>query len=204
MSYRSKTSTEPNLKIISYPHPTLRHLSKPVKRVDDELKKIIATMFELMYEANGVGLAANQVDLPFRLFVANTTVSPDDGEELVFINPVIKRPKGSSEKEEGCLSIPGVFAPVVRPERIAVTAFDLSGNVFNKEVDGLLARIIQHETDHLDGILFIDRLHESVRQEIEDDLVPFEQDFETLREQNTIASDTEIAGRLADLESKYC
>lgn len=161
-------------------------------------------MFELMYEANGVGLAANQVDLPFRLFIANLTASPEDGEELVFINPVIERPKGNAEKEEGCLSIPGVYAPVVRPERVKVTAFDLDGNEFNEEVDGLLARVIQHETDHLDGVLFVDRLSETVRLTVEDELADFEHEFNAHRSRNALPDDETIAKRLSELESEYC
>jgi peptide deformylase len=192
------------LKIISYPHPTLRHKSKSLKRVDAQLKQIVRQMFDLMYEANGVGLAANQVDLPFRLFIANLAASPEEGDELVFINPVVERPKGNDEKDEGCLSIPGVYAPVVRPERVKVSAFDLAGNEFNEEVDGMLARVIQHETDHLDGVLFIDRLSETARLSVEDELAEFERQFDDHRNRNAIPDDAKMAKRLADLESKYC
>ncbi len=103
------------MKIIHYPHPTLRHRSKPVRRVDAKLKSMISEMFDLMYEASGIGLAANQVDLPLRFFVCNLAGERGEGEELVFINPVISRPKGNEEREEGCLSLPGVCAPVKRP-----------------------------------------------------------------------------------------
>ena len=109
-------------------------------------------MFELMYDAKGVGLAANQVDLPFRLFVTNLAGAPDEGEEMVFINPVVERPKGNTEQDEGCLSLPEVYAPVRRPERITVSAYDLSGNEINGEIDGIMARVVQHETDHLDAV----------------------------------------------------
>ena len=97
------------MEIVTYPHPTLRHESKPVKRVDAELREIVQEMFHLMYEARGVGLAANQVDLPLRLFVLNLESDPDKSEEFVFINPVISKPKGSEEKEEGCLSLPELW-----------------------------------------------------------------------------------------------
>jgi peptide deformylase len=148
-----------SLKIIQYPHPTLRHVSKPLKRVDAELRKIVAQMFELMYEHEGIGLAANQVDLPYRLFVTNVQGKPDAKEtECVFINPVLSRGRGQAEEEEGCLSIPGVYAPVTRNETIRVQAYDLSGDEIEGEVDGLMARVLQHETDHLDGKLFVDRL----------------------------------------------
>lgn len=192
------------MKIISYPHPTLRHKSKPLKRVDAKLKQIVGEMFALMYEANGIGLAANQVDLPFRLFVANLTASPDDGEELVFINPVIERPKGNAEKEEGCLSIPGVYANVVRPEKVNVTAFDLDGNEFNEQVSGLLSRVIQHETDHLDGVLFVDRLSETVRLTVEDELNEFQSQFDDHRGRGAMPSDEAIHARLVEIESEYC
>ena len=103
------------MEIVHYPHPTLRHQSKPVRRVDTELREIVREMFRLMYEAEGVGLAANQVDLPLRLFVVNLGTERGEDKELVFINPVISGPKGNDEAEEGCLSIPKVYAPVRRP-----------------------------------------------------------------------------------------
>ena len=100
------------MEIITYPHPTLRYKSKPIKRVDAQLHDVVREMFELMYDANGVGLAANQVDLPIRLFVVNLEADPEKGEELVFINPVIRMPKGTKEHEEGCLSLPGLYGNV--------------------------------------------------------------------------------------------
>ncbi len=99
-----------------------------------------------MYEHRGVGLAANQVNLPFRLFVANEMGNPDEGEELVFINPVISRGKGIDESEEGCLSIPGVNRQVKRNKSIHVNAYSLDGKEINQTVEGFLAKIIQHET----------------------------------------------------------
>ena len=90
------------MEIVQYPHPTLRHKSKPINRVDRELKEIVSEMFKLMYEAKGIGLAANQVDLPIQLFIINLKSDPNEGEELVFINPVVTSPKGSDEAEEGC------------------------------------------------------------------------------------------------------
>jgi peptide deformylase len=107
-----------SLSVIHYPHPTLRHVSRPLKRVDAELKRYIAEMFDLMYQFEGVGLAANQVDLPYRVFVANVEGDRNAVDaECVFINPVILRGSGQAEREEGCLSIPGVYAPVSRKER---------------------------------------------------------------------------------------
>ena len=157
--HRVERDTALELEIIHYPHPTLRHVSKPLKRVDAELREMIAQMFLLMYEHEGVGLAANQVDLPYRLFVANPTGDPEQrGEEWVFINPVLSKGKGQQEGEEGCLSIPGVNAPVVRKQSIHVEAYDLSGNEIVADAEGFMARILQHEVDHLDGRLFVDRL----------------------------------------------
>lgn len=110
------------MKIITYPHPTLRRVAKPVRRVDAELKRIVREMFDLMYEAKGIGLAANQVDMPIRLFIVNLEAEAGKGEELVFINPVLSRPKGSDEAEEGCLSLPGLYGPVAHqtdsPQRL--------------------------------------------------------------------------------------
>jgi len=127
------------LKIIHYPHPTLRHKSKPVTRINRELKEIVGEMFQLMYAARGIGLAANQVDLPLQLFVINISGDSEEGEERVFINPVISKPSGQAEAEEGCLSIPEVNGTVLRPEKIHVSAFDLDGNEISETVDGLMA-----------------------------------------------------------------
>ncbi len=192
------------MKIVYYPHPTLRHKSKPLRRVNGRVKDIVREMFELMYEAKGVGLAANQVDLPFRMFVMNLDGAPDEGEEMIFINPVVERPKGNVEKEEGCLSLPDVYAPVRRPERITVSAYDLSGNEINREIDGVLARVVQHETDHLDGVLFVDRLSETVHFGVEDALHEFKLGFSSQRERNAIPSDDEIANKIAEYESQFC
>jgi len=139
------------VQIIKYPHPTLRYKSKPLKRVDRELKEMIAEMFDLMYTHDGLGLAANQVDLPYRVFVMNVKDESGDGQERVFINPVISRKSGQAEESEGCLSFPEIYAPVRRPERIVVSAYGLDGREFSYAMDGLYARAVQHEVDHLDG-----------------------------------------------------
>ncbi len=99
------------MRIIQFPHPTLRRVSKPLRRVDDELRHIVREMFDLMYEAKGIGLAANQVDLPYQLFVLNLSGDPAEPDaEQVFLNPVLSQPKGTAEAEEGCLSLPGLYA----------------------------------------------------------------------------------------------
>lgn len=162
---------------------------------------MVEQMFALMYKHEGVGLAANQVDLPYRLFIANPTGDPENKEaEHVFINPVLKGGKGQVEGEEGCLSIPGVMGPVVRKEKITIEAYNLQGEQFVGEVEGLFARIVQHETDHLDGKLFIDRLAPTRAAEVRPELEEFEIDFQSKRDCGELPDDTSIAARLAELE----
>ena len=192
------------MQIVTYPHPTLRHKSQPIKRVNANLRKMVSQMFELMYEARGVGLAANQVDLPFRLFVANLQSDPEEGEEQVFINPVISRPNGLEEKEEGCLSLPELYGPVKRPETIQVTAYTLRGEEIEAKLSGFAARVVQHETDHLDGVLFIDRLSETEAMAAKDSIEEFELIFSGRRQRHEIPSDNDILQRLLDLGNQYC
>jgi len=193
-----------NLKIINYPHPTLRHKSKPITRVDAQLKETISEMFRLMYQAQGIGLAANQVDLPLRLFVINLAGDPEEGEEMVFINPVISKPKGQAEADEGCLSIPQVNGTVLRPSKIHISAYDLNGNEIDETVDGLLARAIQHETDHLDGVLFIDRMSDTSKKTIDGLLYEFENEHKALVSSGELPDPETNAKRLADIEDHYC
>lgn len=189
------------LEIIHYPHPTLRHVSRPLKRVDAELTRMIEEMFDLMYEHEGVGLAANQVDLPYRVFVANPEGDPEALDaEAVFINPVIIKGSGQEEQEEGCLSIPGVRAPVVRQERVMVEAYNLAGERISGELSGLFARIAQHEIDHLDGRLFTDRLSPTQYADIAGEMEEFEIDFQSKRGVGEMPSDEAIAARIAELE----
>ena len=191
------------MRVVNYPHPTLRRPSKPLKRVDADLHRLVREMFELMYskEHRGVGLAANQVDLPYRLFVVNLSSDPVlRDEEHVFINPVISHPKGSAEQEEGCLSLPGLFAPVRRPEKVRINAYNLAGNEVIYELNDLFARVVQHETDHLDGVLFIDRLAPTVVASVRDKLEEFEREFASRRQTGEIPADVAIFARLAELE----
>ena len=126
------------------------------------------------------------------------------GEELVFINPVISRPKGVAEAEEGCLSLPELYGPVKRPKQVNVQAYNLSGEEFAGQVDGLFARVIQHETDHLDGVMFTDRMSEGAKLNAQPALEEFEVEFQSKRNTGEIPTDEEIATRLADLEERYC
>jgi peptide deformylase len=190
-----------SLSVIHYPHPTLRHVSKPLKRVDAELRGWIAEMFELMYKFEGVGLAANQVDLPYRVFIANVEGDPNATDaECVFINPVIIRGSGQAEREEGCLSIPGVYAPVNRKEKVTVQAYNLAGEEVSGDFEGLFARIVQHEIDHLDGRLFIDRIEPLRRADLAGQLQEFEIDFESKRTVGEMPTDEQVAARIAELE----
>ena len=116
------------LNIVKYPHPVLRHESRPIRRVDKELREIVRTMFDLMYNNSGVGLAANQVGLPYRLVVMNMNPDArDPRDEIVLINPVILKKSGHEENEEGCLSLPRIYAPVPRSANVTATAYDLAG-----------------------------------------------------------------------------
>jgi peptide deformylase len=188
------------LRIVKYPHPALRHKSKPLRRVDGELKNIVREMFDLMYESKGIGLAANQVNLPYRLFTLNTEGDPTKGQEYVLINPVISHRSGTVEAEEGCLSFPEIYAPVKRSERIVISAYDLGGEEINLQLTSLLARAAQHEFDHLDGVLFIDRLTPASLLEIKQALTDLEREFEGDRQRGVIPDDQQIAARLAELE----
>lgn len=191
------------MQILQYPHPTLRYEAKPLRRVDAWLHKAVREMFELMYAASGIGLAANQVDLPYRLFVLNLESDPAaKDDELVFVNPVITNRKGSSEAEEGCLSIPGLYADVRRPEKVSLNAFSLSGEEVKLDLDGLFARAVQHELDHLDGVLFIDRLSPTAELEARDRLADFEELFLRQRERGELPDDETILKRLRDLEQE--
>ncbi|HEY8196585.1 MAG TPA: peptide deformylase [Gemmatimonadales bacterium] len=133
--------------------PVLRQHSAEVKTVDDEIRRLVADLFETMDAAKGVGLAANQVGVARRVAVVDA-----DGDRFVMIDPIIVETEGSSTAEEGCLSIPDIYGDVTRPERVVVEALDQEGARYKKEATGLKARAIQHEIDHLDGIIFLDHL----------------------------------------------
>ncbi len=150
--------------ILEFPDPRLRTRARPVTRFDAELTRTVDDMFETMYAAPGVGLAATQVDVHLRLIVID--VSPDKSEPLVFINPEILASEGTESTEEGCLSFPGIFDEVRRAARVRVRAQDREGTVFERDCDGLLAVCIQHEMDHLEGKLFVDYLSELKRGRI--------------------------------------
>ena len=150
-----------NLRIIHYPDPRLRRACEPVTEFDGALAALVERMLALMETGKGVGLAAPQVCVTQRLLVMNPTLEP--GATLVLVNPAIHDAHGSAEAEEGCLSLPGVNVQVRRAQRCRVTAQDLQGRPIELELDDLPARVCQHETDHLNGVLIIDRMGPSDR-----------------------------------------
>jgi peptide deformylase len=144
------------LNILRYPDPRLHKVAQPIAVVDERIQTLIADMAETMYAAPGIGLAATQVDRHVRLILVDISEAKNDLK--VFVNPRLLETSGSSEHEEGCLSVPGIYDKVVRPERIRVSALDRDGQAFEIEADGLLAVCIQHEIDHLDGKVFVEYL----------------------------------------------
>lgn len=152
------------LKILEFPDPRLRTKATPVEVVSDKLRTLISDMFETMYAAPGIGLAATQVDVHKRLLVAD--VSPDNSEPHVLINPEILERHGLIVTDEGCLSVPGYYEAVERAEHIKVRFIDRDETQIEMEAEGMLAVCIQHEVDHLNGKLFVDYLSESKRQRI--------------------------------------
>jgi peptide deformylase len=156
------------LPILEYPDPRLRTVATPVEVVDDALRRLVDDMFETMYAAPGIGLAATQVDVHKRLLVLD--VSEDNSQPLVFINPEFEPVAGTQEYDEGCLSVPGYYDTVSRHDRIRVRALDRHGQPFELEADGLLSVCIQHEIDHLDGKLFVDYLSRLKRERVKSKL----------------------------------
>ena len=152
------------LEILEFPDPRLRTIATPVERVDDSLRAIIDDMFETMYAAPGIGLAATQVNFHKRLLVMD--ISEEKNQPLVLINPSFEPLGGEQEYNEGCLSVPGYYDLVTRHERIRVRAIDRLGQPFELEADGLLSVCIQHEIDHLEGKLFVDYLSRLKRDRV--------------------------------------
>jgi len=145
-----------HLRILHFPDPALRTRAQPVAEIDDNVRAVVDRMFELMREAEGVGLAAPQVGLPWRVFV---TAAREGHPERIYVNPRLSNPAAEPEvAEEGCLSLPNIRVEVRRPKAITVTAQDLEGNEFTVRDEEFLARVWQHEFDHLEGILIIDRM----------------------------------------------
>ena len=144
------------LEILEFPDARLRTVAKPVQRFDEELRQLVEDMVETMYDAQGIGLAATQVNVHRRLLVLD--VSENQDTPRVYVNPEIIARSGEETCEEGCLSVPGIYAEVSRAERITVSASDVDGQSFEESLEGMHAICVQHEIDHLDGKLFVDYL----------------------------------------------
>ncbi|QNM96869.1 peptide deformylase [Chitinimonas koreensis] len=144
------------LNILHYPDERLHKVAKPVEKVDDEIRRLIDDMAETMYAAPGIGLAATQVDRHLRLIVID--VSEDKSGLIALVNPKLISLDGKTRFEEGCLSVPGIYEEVERAERVTVEALDRNGDSFRLDAEGLLAICIQHEIDHLDGKVFVEKL----------------------------------------------
>ena len=146
------------LEIKTFPDKVLRKKAEPVKVFDKELSELLDNMVDTMHASNGVGLAAPQVGVSRRIIVVDTTHSEEEGQLLRVVNPEIISEEGEQLGEEGCLSVPGEYEAVRRADKITLKADDEEGNSYTLEAEGFLARVFQHEIDHLNGVLFIDRL----------------------------------------------
>ena len=145
-------------KIYRYGSPLLRAKTEPVTVFDDELRDFVERMADAMYAGNGIGLAAPQVGVPRKIVIVDLSFGDEVDKILAMVNPEILESEGECTMEEGCLSVPGVFEDVVRPERVRVRYLDLNGEPVETDADGFLARVMQHEIDHLEGVLFVDRI----------------------------------------------
>ena len=163
--------------ILTVPNPILKEISKPVDSVDDALRELMDDMLETMYEADGIGLAAIQVGVPKRIIVMDLSGPEEKAAPKFFVNPVLSDPSDSLRLyEEGCLSVPGYYESVDRPDRIKITYLDYDGNQVEEIAEGMYATCIQHEMDHLEGVLFIDYLSRLKRQRAVQKVKKLEQD----------------------------
>jgi peptide deformylase len=169
------------MKIVNYPHPALRAKCKPVANIDKDVRLAAGEMLDLMYKREGLGLAAPQVTLDYQLIVLNFEGEPDrKDQEVVAINPVVIESKGAEKDREGCLSFPGLYQDIRRAKTVTVQFYDLDGKLQTMTCSDLAARIWQHEIDHLNGVLFIDKMGPlqrfSSRTDIHNLMVEFDDD----------------------------
>jgi peptide deformylase len=143
--------------IVKYGDPVLREISKPVETITSTVKDLVADLKATLKKAKGLGLSAVQVGVPLRVFIVDISAIDISAETRVYINPEIIETSGNCDFEEGCLSFPGIYQTLARPERVKIKALDENGKEFVQEAEGIIARAILHENDHLDGVLFIDR-----------------------------------------------
>lgn len=168
-----------DLKIIFYPDPRLRKVSEPVTRFDDNLARLASRMFELMREEQGVGLAAPQVGINLRLFVMNHDGKPEN--DRIIVNPQLLDAEGNETAEEGCLSLPNVRAMIERASKLVLRAQDVTGRPIEETAEGFIARIWQHETDHLNGVLLMDRMGFTARMGVRKKLKQLEEEYQASR-----------------------
>ena len=180
------------MKILNYPHPTLRAKARPVTTLDGEVLRAAAGMLDLMYKHEGLGLAAQQVGLDYQLLVINFAGDPEQKDkEVVAINPVILESKGAVKDREGCLSFPGLYQDIRRAKAVRVQYYDLTGQAKEMTCTDLAARVWQHEIDHLQGVLFIDKMGPLARLSSRKDLEQFVADFEEAKKKGQIPPDVE-------------
>lgn len=172
---------EPPLRVVRYPDPVLRVRNKRINTFDDNLRRLADEMFDVMYKTDGIGLSAPQVGMNVQLMVFNPAGVKEEGEEIVLVNPVVyKFSKRLLVYEEGCLSFPGIYANVLRPDNVKIDAQDVTGAKIKVKLSGLSARVFQHEFDHLQGILFFDRMTMDVLESIRDELKNLEKKYEEM------------------------
>ncbi|KAL6842731.1 hypothetical protein ACP4OV_027575 [Aristida adscensionis] len=170
---------EPPLKVVRYPDPVLRARNKRINTFDANLRALAEEMFDVMYKTDGIGLSAPQVGVNVQLMVFNPAGVKGEGEEIILVNPVLyKSSKRLLVYEEGCLSFPGIYANVVRPENVKIDAQDVTGAKIKVKLSGLPARVFQHEFDHLQGVLFFDRMTMDVLESIREGLKNLEKNYE--------------------------
>jgi peptide deformylase len=192
----------PTLKIVQYPHPALRHPAVPLTGITREVELLARAMLDLMYERHGLGLAAPQVGRPYQMFVANFSADREKPElEGVFINPsILQKGGGTIEAEEGCLSFPELYKKVRRARTVTVQAYNLRGQLVEMELNDLPSRVWQHESDHLHGVLFIDKLGPIGKLAARSALGEFEREYRKAQKRGEIPPDAEIEKELTDLE----
>lgn len=191
------------MKIVQYPHPALRCQAKQLTSIDKQVRLQIGEMFDLMYEAKGLGLAATQVALPFQFLVMNISGDANQKDkEQVFINPTLVGRKGIMEGEEGCLSFPGLFQKVRRAKTVKIKAYNLEGQEVEVVASDLASRAWQHEIDHLNGVLFIDKLGVIGKMAARGALKELEEEFKKMQQRGELPPDIEIKALLDSLMSE--
>ena len=178
MSSAEKIATAdlPALAVVHYPDPRLRQACTPIETVDESVRALTERMFEVMFESRGVGLAAPQVGVTVRLLVASPSFEEHD--RIVLINPRVVAEDGWEDMEEGCLSFPGVYCKIKRRQTVTIESLGLDGSPMTQELEGFAARVVQHEMDHLDGRLLVDRMSQIAKLANRKTLKQLEADFE--------------------------